>query len=160
MFPRAFYRNFIHSFVCFGDLLLYSVFEAGAIRCIIHSMKPLYVFRGKVREGKKRGKDLGFPTANVRLSQSIPSSIYVSLVKIRNQTYHALTFIGDAKTFGETLFQAETYILDFNKNLYGQWMSIKLLKKIRENQKFTSAQDLIKQMKEDEKKARVYFKKM
>jgi len=123
-------------------------------------MKPLYTFRGKVREGKKRGRDLGFPTANIRLSQPISSGIYISLVKIADETHPALTFIGDAKTFGETLFQAETYILDFNKNLYGQWMSIKLLKKIRENQKFTSAQALVKQMKEDEKEARTFFKEM
>lgn len=120
-------------------------------------MKPLYTFRGKVREGKKRGENLGFPTANVRLSQSIPSGIYISLVKIADEIHPALTFIGDAKTFDETLFQAETYILDFNKNLYGKWLSVRLLKKIRDNEKFTSAQALVKQMKEDEKEARTFF---
>lgn len=120
-------------------------------------MKPLYVFRGKVREGKKRGRDLGYPTANIRLSQPISSGIYISLVKIADETHPALTFIGNAKTFDETLYQAETYILDFNKNIYGQWMSIKLLKKIRDNQKFTSAHALVKQMKGDEKAARIFF---
>lgn len=121
-------------------------------------MQPLFVFQGKVREGKKRGKDLGFPTANIAISQDIPSGIYVSLVEIHTQTYQALTFIGEAKTFHETLYQAEVYILDFDKNMYNQWLSVKLLKKIRENEKFSTAQALIQQMKEDEKKAREYFK--
>lgn len=112
-------------------------------------MRPLYIFWGKVREGKKRGRNLGYPTANIRLSKQIPSGIYASIISIGNKTYHAATFIGDAKTFNESLYQAEVYILDFNSSIYNQWVSVRLLKKVRDNKKFNSIEALTKQIKED-----------
>lgn len=114
-------------------------------------------FWGKVRKNNQRGTKLGFPTANINLSKQIPEGIYVSKIKIDNNFYPALTFIGIAKTFNEKIFQSETYILDFNRNIYGQWISVKLIKKIRNNKKFKSAAELIKQMKKDEEEARKYF---
>lgn len=117
----------------------------------------MYKFWGKVRTENKRGKDLGFPTANVNLSKSIPEGIYISLSKVDSKKCKSLTFIGTAKTFKETRFHSETYILDFKKNIYGKWISIELLKKIRGNKKFNSASDLVNQMKKDEKEARAFF---
>ncbi len=114
-------------------------------------------FWGKVRKHNQRGKKLGFPTANINLRKNIPEGIYISQAKIGKLIYPALTFIGKAKTFNEKTFQAETYILDFKQNIYGQWLSIRLLKKIRDNQKFHSADDLIAQMKKDEAFARDYL---
>lgn len=114
-------------------------------------------FWGKVRRHNQRGKKLGFPTANINLHKPIPDGIYISKTKLENRTYPSVTFIGMAKTFGEIRFHVETYILDFNQNLYGKWITVELLKKIRENKKFNSADELIKQMREDEKIAREYF---
>ena len=79
-------------------------------------MKSLYIFRGKVIAGQKRGKALGFPTANVRLHKKIPEGIYVSQTIINKKVFSSATFIGSAKTFGEKDYKAETYILDFDKN--------------------------------------------
>src|SRR3989338_1480869 len=103
----------------------------------------MYKFRGKVRIDNKRGNKLGFPTANLNLTKNIPEGIYISKVKIQAKKYPALTFIGKAKTFNEQKFQAETYILDFNQNIYGKWISVELLKKIRANKKFNSREELI-----------------
>ena len=118
----------------------------------------MYKFWGKVRTNNKRGKSLGFPTANINLTKSIADGIYISRTKIGSKLYPSLTFIGAAKTFNEKRHHAETYILDFNKNIYGKWISVKLLKKIRGNKKFNSAEDLIVQMKKDEEEARRFFK--
>lgn len=115
-------------------------------------------FWGKVRTHNKRGKSLGFPTANINLTKKIPEGIYISKTKIQNRQYPSLTFIGKAKTFNEEKFHAETYILDFNQNIYGKWISVELLKKIRGNIKFNSADELIARMKKDEDEARKYFK--
>lgn len=115
-------------------------------------------FWGKVKTHNKRGKDLGFPTANVNLNKDIPEGIYISKTKIGKTAYPGLTFIGTAKTFNESSFHSETYILDFNQDLYDKWISVKLIKKIRQNKKFASSKDLISQMKKDEKEARKYFK--
>lgn len=120
----------------------------------------MYKFWGKVRKYNQRGKKLGFPTANINFNKSIPSGIYLSKAKVDNKFYPSLTFIGNAKTFGEKIFQAEIYILDFNQNIYDKWISVKLLKKIRGNQKFKSVEHLIKQMKKDEIKARKYFRQV
>ncbi|MDO8573784.1 MAG: riboflavin kinase [Candidatus Daviesbacteria bacterium] len=116
-----------------------------------------YNFWGKVRKHNQRGKQLGFPTANVNLTKNIPEGIYISKTKIQRQIYPSLTFIGTAKTFNEKKFHAETYILDFNQNIYGKWISVKLFKKIRNNKKFNSAKDLIAQMQKDLQEARKYF---
>lgn len=108
-------------------------------------------FWGKVRRHNQRGKRLGFPTANVNLSKHIPEGIYISKTRIKNCLYPSLTFIGQASI-------AETYILDFSKNVYGKWISVSLLKNIRGNKKFNAVKELVKQMKKDEQVAREYFK--
>ncbi|OGE64087.1 hypothetical protein A3J13_02340 [Candidatus Daviesbacteria bacterium RIFCSPLOWO2_02_FULL_36_8] len=117
----------------------------------------MYKFWGKVRIDHQRGKDLGFPTANVNLSKSIPEGIYISKTKIGDMKYKSLSFIGKVKTFEGKKYQSETYILDFSKNIYGKWISVDLIKKIRENKKFSSAKDLVVQMKKDEEVARKYL---
>ncbi len=119
----------------------------------------MYKFWGKVRKHNQRGKRLGFPTANVNLRKHIPEGIYISKTKIQGKLFPSVTFIGKAETFNEEKFLAETYILDFKENIYNKWISMKLLKKIRENKKFSSAKDLIAQMQKDETEARKYFGK-
>lgn len=120
-------------------------------------MKPLFTLRGKVKKGKNRGKFLGFPTANINLHKKIPQGIYTSIVKIDNKKYFAATFIGSAKTFNENEYKAESYILDFNQSIYGKWITVTLLKKLRGNKKFDSEQKLIDQMKKDILATRNFF---
>ncbi|MDO8619567.1 MAG: riboflavin kinase [Candidatus Daviesbacteria bacterium] len=118
----------------------------------------MIIFRGKVQQGYSRGKTLGFPSANVKLHRKIPEGIYISQTKTAKKIISSLTFIGRAITFEESEYKSETYLLDFSENLYNEWISVKLIKKIRGNKKFESVDDLVKQMKEDEKVARKYFK--
>ncbi len=113
---------------------------------------------GVVKKGQSRGKKLGFPTINFLLTEKLPEGIYISQAIIGGKKYNSLTFIGTAKTFDETLFQAETYIFDFNQDVYGQKVDVLLLKKIRDNQKFESEEKLIAQMEEDKKTAEEFFK--
>jgi riboflavin kinase/FMN adenylyltransferase len=110
-----------------------------------------------VREGKKRGRLLGFPTANVRLHKKIPEGIYVSEVVLASRKYMAATFIGSAKTFNETDYKAESYMLDFDEDIYGKWIKVRLFKKIRGNEKFVSEALLIKKMEEDVLATRNFF---
>ena len=121
-----------------------------------HSLRLRLKFWGKVRKHNQRGRKLGFPTANVNLSKKIPEGIYISKTRINRQEFKSLTFIGVAKTFNEKNYKAEIYILDFNQNIYNKWISVKLIKKIRENKKFNSADELITQMKKDEVLTRQY----
>lgn len=127
-------------------------------------MKLLYKIRGKVRQGKKRGKKLGFPTANLNLWKKIPEGVYVSKTCLRQgkqkirKFYPSLTFVGKAKTFNENFFHAQTHLFFFNNSIYNTWVTIKLLKKIRKNKKFPSEKELIKQINLDKKTAEAFFK--
>ena len=112
---------------------------------------------GKVIKGMQRGKTLGFPTANFPLHKNIDEGIYISNISFEGKVYPSVTFIGNAKTYSENDIKVETYILDFNSNIYGKWVSVKLIKKIRRNKKFKSEKKLINQIKKDIKKARLFF---
>jgi riboflavin kinase / FMN adenylyltransferase len=113
--------------------------------------------RGKVRHGKKRGRELGFPTANIELHRSYPEGIFVSQTSLDGKTYQSVTFIGAAKTFDEKDVLAETFILDFDQDIYGKLVYIRLLKKLRDNQKFSGMDTLIQQIHEDVERTRHYF---
>lgn len=123
-------------------------------------MESIKTLHGTVSPGHNRGKKLGFPTINFPLTEQIVEGLYLSFITISGKKYNALTFIGSAKTFGEKDVQAETYVLDFDDDVYGQTVTVSLIKKLRENIKFDSEEALITQMQEDKKQAEEFFKKI
>ena len=112
-------------------------------------MEELYTVNGIVVRGEARGKDLGFPTANIALTTEIPEGIYASDVTVDGKMYHAASFVGSAKTFESVDVKLESYILDFHQDLYGKKITVKLYHKIRENVKFNSVEELVEQMHKD-----------
>lgn len=120
-------------------------------------MDVIYTIKGIVKKGKSRGKALGFPTANIDAPNTIPEGVYLSFTFIDQKKYHSLTFVGKAKTFKEDTFQAESFILNFNQEIYGEEISIQLLKKLRDNMAFPSAEKLKDQMEKDRKQAVAFF---
>jgi len=115
------------------------------------------IFWGKVIHGKKRGRALGYPTVNIQLHRKIDEGVYVCHATLQKRVYNALAFIGSAKTFGEHDYKAEVHILNFSKDLYGEFVSVRLLKKLRGNIKFDTSGELVKQMELDKKEAIAYF---
>lgn len=120
-------------------------------------MNYLYLFRGKVVRGRKRGRTLGFPTVNVRLYKNIPEGVYVSETGIDGTYYRSVSFVGAAKTFGEKKVFGESFIFDFDRDLYDKWISVRLLEKLRGNIKFATAEELIRQMEKDITAAKKFF---
>jgi riboflavin kinase / FMN adenylyltransferase len=114
-------------------------------------------FHGIVQKGAQRGKKLGFPTANIPLPYSIPEGIYISQTQYKRMTFPSLTFIGAAKTFDATDVLSETWIMDFDRDIYGEELEIDLIKKIRDNMKFSSSEELVRQMEDDKMKAKAFF---
>lgn len=124
-------------------------------------MNALHTLTGKVQRGHNRGKKLGFPTINFGSTDKIKSveeGLYVSQTVINNKKHNSLTFVGTARTFFEEDYLAETYILDFSEDLYDCEVTVHLLKKLRENKKFNTQEELVEQMKQDERNARKFFK--
>lgn len=105
--------------------------------------------KGVVRKGKGRGKELGFPTANILLNRTVSEGVYASIITIDNHLYKAASFVGRAETFGENELQLESYILDFNRDIYGTEITVKLIEKLRESKKFPSVQSLITAIRKD-----------
>lgn len=120
-------------------------------------MQELYKVSGRVIKGEKRGKELGFPTANIRLHKKIPEGIYAASVTINGRVYQAASFVGSAQTFMQTEVKVESYILDFQGDLYGKWITVRLYEKIRDNKKFSSVDALVKEMQKDVEKIKTFF---
>jgi len=119
--------------------------------------KILFTFSGKVYRHLGRGKTLGFPTANIHIPDSTPKGIFIGFAKIEKVTYPALVFVGRPLTFDEDDLKAEVYILDFDRDIYEAEIHVEVVKKLRENIKFDSEDELIRQIEHDEKEAREYF---
>ena len=106
-------------------------------------------FIAKVITGKGRGRRLGFPTANLdKKNLNINHGVYLADVEISGKMYKGLLHFGLKKTFCEDI-SLELFIKNFNFNIYGKNVKIKIIRKIREVKKFASAEDLKKQIKKD-----------
>lgn len=121
-------------------------------------MEILFRITGKVKQGNNQGKALGFPTANIAHKTTIPEGIYTAFVLLDGKLYNAVSFVGAAKTFDRTDSNVESYILDFQQEIYGKKITVQLLTFLRPNQKFRSAEELVEQMKVDVTTAKAFFK--
>lgn len=116
-----------------------------------------YTINGTVIHGFGRGKDLGFPTANLRFSPKkvIPKNgVYLTKCKYNNIEYWGLTNVGTNPTFSNGSTQVETYLMNFHKNIYGKKLQIHFIDRLRSEVKFSEPKDLILQMKQDVIKAK------
>ncbi|SDZ76880.1 bifunctional riboflavin kinase/FAD synthetase [Psychroflexus halocasei] len=116
---------------------------------------------GEIVRGKGLGKELGYPTANLKIKEDyklIPrEGVYVVQSEIDEKPYFGLMNIGTNPTFNEVKQSVETYFFDLNKDLYGQHISIKLLKRLRGEQKFDGPNQLIEAMNKDKEQALNYI---
>ena len=106
---------------------------------------------GIVIEGKKLGRKLGFPTANVQLQEKLEGGVYVGLASIAGQKYPSAIFIWPDKML------LEAHILDFERNIYGREITIEIGDKIRDSIKFESEAELIAQIAKDIETIRKVF---
>lgn len=128
--------------------------ENGDIQRANKMLGRIYSFTGVVVEGDKRGRELGYPTANIKLNNAdklLPQiGIYAVTVEINGNLHKALLSIGKRPTFyndGEVI--PEVYIYDFNDNIYSQEIKVNVILKLRGEEKFNSAEELIRQMNID-----------
>ena len=117
-----------------------------------------YVLRGEVVVGDKRGRSIGFPTANVMPDTDavIPArGVYAGFVRFGEEEYAACTNVGVAPTFGRTESRVEAYLLDFEGDLYGRVVDVGFVKRIREERRFSGVDELIGQIRRDVEEARI-----
>lgn len=115
---------------------------------------------GKVGHGDKRGRDLGFPTANMSIAglHAPKFGVYAVLVEVltgpHKGSYHGAASLGVKPTFGANLPCLESYLFDFEGDLYGEHLSVAFVDYLRPELTFTSLEALVDKMHEDCAKAR------
>jgi riboflavin kinase/FMN adenylyltransferase len=115
---------------------------------------------GQVIGGEQRGRDLGYPTANMSIDGLHPPrfGVYAVLVDVLDGpyagSYHGASSIGVRPMFGENRANLETYLFDFTGDLYGATVSVALVEFLRAEEKFDSLEALITQMDADCARAR------
>lgn len=112
-----------------------------------------YFFSGVVIHGKKRGRTIGFPTANLKIEESyklIPGKgVYAVKCKIGTQNVNGMLNIGTNPTVEGEGISIEVHLFNFDEDLYGQKITLELIKRIRDEQKFASVDDLKMQLSKD-----------
>ena len=111
-----------------------------------------YFFSSTVERGDGRGHTLGFPTVNSDIGSKadvIKRGVYRSAVLIENELYPALTNVGSCPTFRERPAHAESFIFDFDGELYGKSIKVYLIEYLREERRFSDAESLKTQINID-----------
>ena len=119
-------------------------------------------FRGVVRHGKARGRQLGFPTANLEVGSGnqllLERGVYVGRVKWEEEVeFGTLINIGVRPTFAEEELVVELHILDFSGDLYGKTLEVTVWRRLREEKAFARVEELKKQIDLDIEQARVFL---
>lgn len=113
-----------------------------------------YSVSGKVIEGKKLGRTIGYPTANIEVDELklLPKKgAYIVEVFVKNQFYKGMLSIGTNPTVNGDKLTVEVYILDFNEDIYGEKITVKFRDFLHEEIKFESLEKLIERLDEDKK---------
>jgi riboflavin kinase / FMN adenylyltransferase len=116
-----------------------------------------YVLRGEVVVGDRRGRSIGFPTANVLPDTEavIPArGVYAGYVRFGEKEFAACTNVGVAPTFGRAESRVEAHLLDFEGDLYGRVVDVSFVERIREERRFSGVDELVGQIRRDVEEAR------
>ena len=132
-----------------------SAIKEGNIRLANSYLGYNFFLSGEVVKGHSRGKELGFPTANLKIDEDkiIPKNgVYLVKSIIDHKNIYGMMNIGYNPTFNNKSKKIETHFFNLNKNLYGKIIKIELLEYIREEKRFETVDDLIQRLKLDREK--------
>ncbi|MDM8565020.1 bifunctional riboflavin kinase/FAD synthetase [Candidatus Halobeggiatoa sp. HSG11] len=122
-----------------------------------------YTFCGRIGYGQQRGRTIGFPTANIFLHRHVSPLLGVFAVFLHGITDHALAGVanlGTRPTIGGDQLLLEVHILDFDEQIYGHYVEVEFVSKLRSEQRFASFEILRQQIEIDVQSARALFNSM
>ena len=138
--------------------------SAGEMERVAELLGRAYTLRGPVVHGDERGREIGFPTLNVGVSADRalpPNGVYVTRTVIGDgREFASMTNIGTRPTFDGTQRHVETHLFDFEGDLYGDIVSVALLRRMREERKFESVDALVDRIRRDAEEARAHFARL
>lgn len=121
-----------------------------------------YMLKGVVAPGKKLGRSLGFPTANLKITDDmtvLKPGVYITRTHLDGQTWRSVTNVGFNPTFNQINFNVETYLLDYHTegDLYDCYLEVEFLKRLRDEMRFEGLDALIARINEDVAIANKFF---
>jgi riboflavin kinase/FMN adenylyltransferase len=118
-----------------------------------------YFLSGTVVMGHRRGRNIGFPTANLAAATELlpQDGIYATILEFQGRRWLSVSSVGHNPTFGEGSHTIEAYILDFAQDIYGEPVKLSFVQRIREERKFAQIEDLVTQIDQDVLTARAIF---
>ena len=121
-----------------------------------------YYLDGTIVEGKRRGRELGFPTANLDTQNELlpPNGVYATIMTIDGVVHGGVTNIGMRPTFGETTPTIETHVLDYSGDLYGQTVRLAFVQRLRDERRFEDVDALRAQIDADKRRAERLFTRL
>ncbi len=131
--------------------------EAGAL------LGPHYALDGLVVEGAKRGREIGFPTANLATENELvpPNGVYATAVTVAGAVYPSVTNIGQRPTFGDRLATTiEAHLIGRTMDLYGQSVRLAFVQRLRDERKFPDSDALHDQIAADVRRAARLFDRL
>ncbi len=134
--------------------------ENGDIQNAVEILGHDFIIQGRVIKGQQKGTSISIPTANIALKDYLRPrfGVYVCEVKTNNSSFlSAICNIGNKPTFDGEDDLLEVHIFDFNENIYGQKIDVKLIKFLRDEKKFDNVDALVNQIHQDIAKAKEYF---
>jgi len=137
--------------------------KAGDVVSMNRLLSEPYFMLGTVEHARHVGKKLGFPTANITVNECrmpLSDGIYATRLHVDDEVYDCMTNVGAKPTFDVSNASIETYIFDFDGNLYGKEVKLAFYARTREVTKFSSPNELINQLKYDENNIRNILKTM
>lgn len=118
-----------------------------------------YSFRGTVVAGDGRGRDLGYPTVNIRLASSRkllpPPGVYAVRAATRRGSLGGMMNLGPRPTFGDYELSLEVHLFDISGDWYGEQLSVEMIRRLRDTTRFSSVDALIEQLGRDATEARL-----
>jgi riboflavin kinase/FMN adenylyltransferase len=122
-----------------------------------HFLGRPYSLQGTVVEGDKKGRTIGFPTANIKPDEAdklVPADgVYATRIWIENLPYSSMTNIGFRPTVNGKSHRIETHVIDFSGDLYGKKVRLEFIAPIRDEIKFSSLEELKQQLSHDQEMA-------
>lgn len=140
-----------------SSTLIREALSCGDMKGVMRLLGRNFSLSGMVVTGDDRGKALGFPTANIvpESNRALPADgVYVTWARVDDEIYKSATNIGLSPTFGGKERTVEVHLIDFSGDLYGRQLTIQFVERVRGEVRFTTPEELKKQIDTDVQRAR------
>lgn len=135
-----------------GSTHIKDLIMSGQVDKVIEVLGDYYSVKGEVVHGAAQGRTIGYPTANIDTNLYLvpKNGVYATLTLVEGKWYRSMSSIGHNPTLNcNVKLSVESHILDFAKDIYGQVIETKFIKRIRSEEKFTTVEALINKIDQD-----------